>query len=214
MGIMDWAQLAQQQNPSGFPVYGDGLQPTQAPYWQGNQLQIPGLGALLSVGVNGAGWNGGGAGGGSGTGGTGGTGTIGGGTGGGGTGQINVGGAGGANLNQGTLNAQYYYDRNPDVLQAYNALTQADRDYLEGVGYAPTYNGFAQYHWDVYGSKSPFIMPDWALQGLSGPPQDANNSPVGNATTQAISPLVVNSPVGTNLGGATGSFSGIGSILL
>lgn len=140
-GIMDWAQIGQQANPSGYPVNGAGLAPDQASYWQGNQLQIPGLGALLNVGVAG----------GAGTGGI----PNGGGGGGGGAGPLppppsGGGGGSGSGLNQGSINAAYLYQKRPDVYNAYQGLGDDDYAWIEKKGYAPTYGGFAQYWFDTY----------------------------------------------------------------
>lgn len=205
MGIMDWAQIGQQANPSGYPVNGPGLQPDQAAYWSGNQLQIPGLGALLNVGVSGSGGTGG---------------IPGGGGGGSPVGQLppvnNSGGSGGSgsNLNQGTINAQYYYDAYPGIYSAYQGLGPDDWAWVEKQGYAPTYGGFAQYHWDTYGQNEGRYLPDWALQGLLAPPNtNTGGGGGGGGTTPPVTPTDPLNPVGRPVIMGGGGGGGLASML-
>lgn len=47
--------------------------------------------------------------------------------------------------------AQDYYQRYPDVAQAFQNLTNEDRAYIESQGYPATATGFAQFHFDTSG---------------------------------------------------------------
>lgn len=144
--LLDWAQVGQQQfggpqapvNPDIFN--GGQLMPT----WQGNTLNIPGLGGLLQAGVGGFVPTGGNAGAGGGAvtpgGGGGGGSSVGGGSipGGGG-----VGGGGGIGGNANVRS---------DILTAFNNLTDDDRAYLAERGYNPrSATSYQDYIFATYG---------------------------------------------------------------
>lgn len=89
-----------------------------------------------------------------------------------GTGAINalaaslgLGGAGGG------FSASGYLSANPDVAQAAQGLTDEQRKYLVNQGYPATAEGFAQYHYDRYGSAEG--RPTGAQSGGANPAQSA-----------------------------------------
>jgi len=144
--ILEWAEIGRQQNPQVNPIGGGGLDPSDIPRWQGNQLTMPGLGALLTGQGSAANVGGGG-------------GSTGGGSTGGGGGvtlpPATGGGGGGAGGGSNPVNIAYepYFNLYPGLQSAYQqSVGNPDATYI-AQGYPQGPGGWAQFHWDTYGQN-------------------------------------------------------------
>lgn len=171
--LLDWAALGKQHFPDGAPQTGGVPQNT----WNGNNLQLPqGIGDIIAQ----AGTPGGGAAV---------SGGVGGAIGGGGGGGSITGGPGG-------FNPAALFQQRPDVLQAYNNLTDDDRAFLTSAGYPTTSTGYAQYWYDTYGADA----------GLTQPAASTASVPAGGGGQVSAPPLTspaMPAPVAPVSGGAT-----------